>query len=198
MGSAAYAVYLSCVAALRSRRQCEGGPQDPDDLTRRRHGKKRQSRRQTADSRRQGDARATDWPGAWPARHQHHADFARSITSAPPAWRAASSLPRSPSIEDRSFTFITKTPPAADLMKKAAGVERARALPTRRRSAQITQDAAPRDRRAEDEGPQRDQHRRRREDRRGHGTLDGHHRRIATTHGASPMRGLDFHRWRSR
>ncbi|MBI2953433.1 MAG: 50S ribosomal protein L11 [Chloroflexi bacterium] len=26
--------------------------------------------------------------------------------------------------EDRSFTFITKTPPAADLLKKAAGVEK--------------------------------------------------------------------------
>lgn len=27
--------------------------------------------------------------------------------------------------EDRSFTFITKTPPAADLLKKALGVEKA-------------------------------------------------------------------------
>jgi large subunit ribosomal protein L11 len=26
--------------------------------------------------------------------------------------------------EDRSFTFVTKTPPAADLLKKAAGVEK--------------------------------------------------------------------------
>jgi large subunit ribosomal protein L11 len=26
--------------------------------------------------------------------------------------------------EDRSFTFITKTPPAAELIKKAAGVEK--------------------------------------------------------------------------
>ncbi len=26
--------------------------------------------------------------------------------------------------EDRSFTFVTKTPPAADLIKKAAGVEK--------------------------------------------------------------------------
>ncbi|MEE9285641.1 MAG: 50S ribosomal protein L11, partial [Dehalococcoidia bacterium] len=25
--------------------------------------------------------------------------------------------------DDRSFTFITKTPPAADLLKKAAGIE---------------------------------------------------------------------------
>lgn len=26
--------------------------------------------------------------------------------------------------EDRSFTFVTKTPPAADLLRRAAGVER--------------------------------------------------------------------------
>ena len=27
--------------------------------------------------------------------------------------------------EDRSFTFVTKTPPASDLLKKALGVEKA-------------------------------------------------------------------------
>ena len=31
--------------------------------------------------------------------------------------------------EDRSFTFITKTPPAAVLLKKAAGIERHRVSP---------------------------------------------------------------------
>ena len=30
---------------------------------------------------------------------------------------------RSPIFEDRSFTFILKTPPAADLLRKAAGLE---------------------------------------------------------------------------
>jgi large subunit ribosomal protein L11 len=33
--------------------------------------------------------------------------------------------------EDRSFTFITKTPPAADLLRKAAGVEKGSAEPSR-------------------------------------------------------------------
>ena len=33
--------------------------------------------------------------------------------------------------EDRSFTFITKTPPAGDLLKKAAGVEKGSANPSR-------------------------------------------------------------------
>ena len=31
--------------------------------------------------------------------------------------------------EDRSFTFITKTPPAADLIKKAAGVQKGSGVP---------------------------------------------------------------------
>jgi len=33
--------------------------------------------------------------------------------------------------EDRSFTFITKTPPVTDLLKKAAGVEKGSANPNR-------------------------------------------------------------------
>jgi large subunit ribosomal protein L11 len=33
--------------------------------------------------------------------------------------------------EDRSFTFITKTPPAPDLLKKAAGVEKGSGVPNR-------------------------------------------------------------------
>ncbi len=31
--------------------------------------------------------------------------------------------------EDRSFTFVTKTPPASDLIKKAAGVDKGGATP---------------------------------------------------------------------
>jgi large subunit ribosomal protein L11 len=33
--------------------------------------------------------------------------------------------------EDRSFTFITKTPPVPDLLKKAAGVEKGSATPNK-------------------------------------------------------------------
>jgi len=39
---------------------------------------------------------------------------------------------------DRSFTFITKTPPAADLLKKAAGVDKGSARPNRDRVGRIT------------------------------------------------------------
>ncbi len=40
--------------------------------------------------------------------------------------------------EDRSFTFITKTPPAADLLKKAAGVEKGSGTPNKSKAGSIT------------------------------------------------------------
>ncbi|HXG95264.1 MAG TPA: 50S ribosomal protein L11 [Blastocatellia bacterium] len=39
---------------------------------------------------------------------------------------------------DRSFTFITKTPPAADLIKKAVGIEKGSARPNRDKVGRIT------------------------------------------------------------
>jgi large subunit ribosomal protein L11 len=39
---------------------------------------------------------------------------------------------------DRSFTFITKTPPAADLLKKAAGIEKGSARPNRDKVGRVT------------------------------------------------------------
>jgi large subunit ribosomal protein L11 len=42
--------------------------------------------------------------------------------------------------EDRSFTFITKTPPAAVLIKEAAGIEKGSGEPNRTKVAKITQD----------------------------------------------------------
>ncbi|ALO73350.1 LSU ribosomal protein L1P [Bifidobacterium longum subsp. longum] len=52
---------------------------------------------------------------AWPARHTMPRRRTRWVRS---------SLSRSPFNEDRSFTFVLKTPPAAALLKKAAGVEK--------------------------------------------------------------------------
>jgi len=39
--------------------------------------------------------------------------------------------------EDRSFTFITKTPPAAVLLKKAAGIEKASGEPNKVKVAKV-------------------------------------------------------------
>ena len=41
---------------------------------------------------------------------------------------------------DRSFTFITKTPPAAVLIKKAAGIETASGEPNKKKVAKITKE----------------------------------------------------------
>ncbi|MEK9908374.1 MAG: 50S ribosomal protein L11 [Aquiluna sp.] len=41
--------------------------------------------------------------------------------------------------EDRSFTFVLKTPPAAELIKKAAGVKKGSATPHTDKVAKLTQ-----------------------------------------------------------
>ena len=42
--------------------------------------------------------------------------------------------------EDRTFTFITKTPPAAELIKKAAGLQKGSAVPHTDKVGKITKD----------------------------------------------------------
>src|SRR5713101_3119352 len=41
-------------------------------------------------------------------------------------------------LEDRSFSFITKTPPAVDLIKKAAGVELGSGVPNREKMGSVS------------------------------------------------------------
>ncbi|OYN95414.1 50S ribosomal protein L11 [Enemella evansiae] len=42
--------------------------------------------------------------------------------------------------EDRTFSFITKTPPAAELIKKAAGIKSGAANPLKDKAGKITRD----------------------------------------------------------
>lgn len=42
--------------------------------------------------------------------------------------------------QDQTFTFVTKTPPASDLLKKAAGVEKGSGEPNRDKVATLTRD----------------------------------------------------------
>ena len=44
--------------------------------------------------------------------------------------------------EDRSFSFVLKTPPAADLLKKAAGVEKGSGEPNRNKVGKISREKA--------------------------------------------------------
>ena len=41
---------------------------------------------------------------------------------------------------DRSFTFVTKTPPAAVLIKKACGIDKASGVPNKNKVAKITKE----------------------------------------------------------
>lgn len=40
--------------------------------------------------------------------------------------------------EDRSFTFVTKTPPAADLLRRAAGIDKGASNPLKDKAGKIT------------------------------------------------------------
>jgi large subunit ribosomal protein L11 len=42
--------------------------------------------------------------------------------------------------EDRSFSFVTKTPPAADLLRRAAGVEKGSGRPNLTKTGAVTRD----------------------------------------------------------
>jgi large subunit ribosomal protein L11 len=42
--------------------------------------------------------------------------------------------------EDRSFTFVTKTPPAADLLRRAAGVDKGSGRPNLDKAGKVTAD----------------------------------------------------------
>ncbi len=42
--------------------------------------------------------------------------------------------------EDRSFSFVTKQPPAAELIKAAAGIEKGSDIPNRTKVAKLSQD----------------------------------------------------------
>ena len=56
---------------------------------------------------------------------------------------------------DRSFSFVTKTPPASYFLRKAAKVAKGSSAPNRDKVGKVTKDAGARDRRDQDGGPQR-------------------------------------------
>src|SRR5881227_1008791 len=85
---------------------------------------------------------ATPAPPVGPALGQHGVnimDFCKQYNAATESQRG-DIVPVEISVyEDRSFTFITKTPPAARLILKAAGVEKGSAVPHKTKVASISQ-----------------------------------------------------------
>jgi large subunit ribosomal protein L11 len=86
---------------------------------------------------------ATPAPPVGPALGQHGVnimEFCRSYNAATESQRGQV-VPVEISIyEDRSFTFVTKTPPAAQLLLKAAGVEKGSGEPHKTKVATVTRE----------------------------------------------------------
>jgi large subunit ribosomal protein L11 len=86
---------------------------------------------------------ATPAPPVGPALGQHGVnimEFCKQYNAATEAQRGDIVPVEITVFEDRSFTFITKTPPAARLILKAAGVEKGSATPHSAKVASITND----------------------------------------------------------
>ncbi|MBW3085708.1 50S ribosomal protein L11 [Austwickia sp. TVS 96-490-7B] len=86
---------------------------------------------------------ATPAPPVGPALGQHGVNIMEFVK----AYNAATESQRGNVIpveitvyEDRSFTFVTKTPPAAEMIKKAAGVAKGSSEPHKTKVATLTQD----------------------------------------------------------
>ncbi|MDR1151143.1 MAG: 50S ribosomal protein L11 [Bifidobacteriaceae bacterium] len=84
-------------------------------------------------------------PPIGPALGQHGVnimEFCRAYNAATEAQRGNVIPVEITVYEDRSFTFILKTPPAADLIKKAAGLSKGSATPHTVKVGSITIDQA--------------------------------------------------------
>ena len=85
---------------------------------------------------------ATPAPPVGPALGQHGVnimEFCKAYNAATESQRG-NVIPVEISVyEDRSFTFVTKTPPAARMLLKAAGVEKGSGEPHRDKVGSITQ-----------------------------------------------------------
>jgi large subunit ribosomal protein L11 len=87
---------------------------------------------------------ATPAPPVGPALGQHGVnimEFCKAYNAATEAQRG-NVVPVEISVyEDRSFTFVTKTPPAARLLLKAAGVEKGSGEPHTKKVATVSREA---------------------------------------------------------
>ncbi len=85
--------------------------------------------------------KATPAPPVGPALGQHGVNIMAFVKeyNERTAKQAGSIVPAEITIfEDRSFSFVTKTPPAADLLRKAAGSEKGSGNPLRDKAGTVT------------------------------------------------------------
>ncbi len=86
---------------------------------------------------------ATPAPPVGPALGQHGVnimEFCKAYNAATESQRGNVVPAEITVYEDRSFTFVTKTPPAAKLLLKAAGIEKGSGEPHKTKVAKLTRD----------------------------------------------------------
>ncbi len=86
---------------------------------------------------------ATPAPPIGPALGQHSVnimEFCKAYNAETEAQRGSIIPVEITVYEDRSFTFVTKTPPAAELIKKAAGVKKGSSTPHTDKVGHLTAD----------------------------------------------------------
>jgi large subunit ribosomal protein L11 len=86
---------------------------------------------------------ATPAPPVGPALGQHGVNIMQFVKAynEKTAAQAGTIIPVEITVyQDRSFTFITKTPPAADLLKKAAGVDKGSGNPLKEKKGSVSPD----------------------------------------------------------
>ena len=84
---------------------------------------------------------ATPAPPVGPALGQHGVnimDFVKAYNAATESQKGNIIPVEITVYEDRSFTFVTKTPPASRLILKAAGIEKGSAIPHKNKVATIS------------------------------------------------------------
>ena len=89
---------------------------------------------------------ATPAPPVGTALGQHGVnimDFCKQYNDATQQWTGQVIPVELTIYEDRSFSFITKQPPAAELIKAAAGIEKGSAIPHRDKVAMLSKAHAP-------------------------------------------------------
>ncbi len=86
---------------------------------------------------------ATPAPPIGPALGQHGVnivEFTKAYNAATESQRGNVIPVEITVYEDRSFTFVLKTPPAAELIKKAAGLQKGSGKPNKEKVGKITKD----------------------------------------------------------
>src|SRR5919205_397178 len=87
--------------------------------------------------------KATPAPPVGPALGQHGINIMQFVKeyNEKTAANAGSIIPVEITVfEDRSFTFVLKTPPAADLLRKAAGVDKGSGTPNKESVGTVTKE----------------------------------------------------------